>query len=710
MNHLLSEKSRKFCLSASVLAIAAASPALAQTTVLTPGQNYDLNTATDSVVEVPTGMTAYYNSGVGWALPGGVTLINYTTYMSSESSAVFNWWDGCCRFNAPVITVDSGATLHFVGQTSVPYDWYSGGTNLQSMINATGDVVFEKIGAGNELEIVGNNKFLGNVTLLDGAVVQIGWDWSSINATSTFGPNTHFDLQGASIFTLNPSGTGIFSGTMASSSAASFVLKSGALAMNGQSNAFDGTVTINSGATFIVGDSTHSSAAFGNAAKTAIINVSSTTASLSGYGTINGIVTNHGIVTAGGTSGVNGNLTINGSYTQVSTGQLYTAFSPSGVSGLIVNGNTSLAGELIISIGQGTYGNAVYPLVTVNNGTFSGSFTTVSTNGNVAGALVGVAKTSNGYSIVTQKGSAAQVFGHLVYADRTALTNFVGSLYDVMAITPATGAKLDSWVTPIGEIENLGRDGQGYDQKTYGISMGTMHRFERHGGVVGVAFSYRHGNMTVKNDPATASTNGYDFAVYGGADVNALRFEGNAFYNLYDAATKRPMGAYGTSSADQNGYAFGASGQISHDMFASRLSPYVRGMYARVHLEAAAETGSDYYNLRHAGISVNTFAVDLGMKVHLLRAQPDRRFKLDADVAWRYDLSDPGETVVGGFVSVPDSSSVAFWKGDSKNALRVGLNAAGQITDKLEIYSRLDGTVTSYRRAGELSLGIKYKL
>ncbi|GAA0587275.1 autotransporter outer membrane beta-barrel domain-containing protein [Rhizomicrobium electricum] len=706
MSQVFKHNSRRLWLSASVLALAVAGPALAQTTVLTPGQNYDLNTATDTVVEVPTGMTAYYNSGVGWALPGGSTLLNYTSYMSSENSAPFNWWNGCCRFNAPVITVDSGATLRFVGQTSVPYDWYSGDPWLNSMINATGDVVFEKVKSGSELELIGTNKFLGNVTLLDGAVVQMGWDWSSINATTTFGPNTHFDLQGVSTLTLNPGGTGVFNGTMAADSTATFFLKSGSLTMNGQSTAFAGTAKINSGATLVVGDSTHSSATLGNAAKTAIINVSSTTASLSGYGTINGIVTNNGVVTAGGTKGVNGNLTINGSYTQASTGQLYTAFSPTGVSGLVVNGNATLAGDLIISIAEGSYGNAVYPLVTVNGGTLSGSFTTVSTNGNVAGAMVGVAKTAGGYSIVTQKGSAAQVFGHLVYSNRTALTNFVGSLYDVMSITPASGAKVDTWITPIGEIENLSRDGQGYEQKTYGLRMGALHRFENHGGVVGAAFSYRHGNMTVKDDPATSSSNGYDFAVYGGADVNALRFEGSAFYNVYDASTKRPMGTYGTAAADQSGYAFGASGQISHDMFGSRLTPYVRGMYARVHLAAASETGSDYYNLRHDALSANTFAVDLGMRVHVMRAE---HIKVDADLAWRHDLSDPGETVTGGFVTTPDSSSVAFWKGDSKNAFRAGVNVAGQVTDKLEIYGRLDGTVTSYRRAGELAAGVKYR-
>jgi len=383
--------------------------------------------------------------------------------------------------------------------------------------------------------------------------------------------------------------------------------------------------------------------------------------------------------------------------------------TPSGVSGLTVNGNMKADGELVINIASGTYGNGVYPLLIVSGGSISGSFSTVSTSGNVGDVIVGLQQTSAGFTIVTEKGSSQQVYGHLAYANRTALTNFVGSVYDAMAMTPTSGAKVDTWITPIGEIENISRDGQGYDQKTYGISLGALHRFAGHGGVIGGAFSYRHGNMTINDDTATAGSNGYDLAVYGGADVNSLRFEGSLFYNVFDAKTKRPMGAFGTSQADQNGFAYGASGQISHDMLGSRLTPYVRGTYARVDLGAASETGSLQYDLKHSAIHVNTFVTDLGIRAHLLRPLPDQRFKIDVDVAWRYDLSDPGETVEGGFANFSSGTSVSYWKGDSKNALRVGLNASGQVTDQIEGYTRIGGILTSHRRAGELAVGVKYK-
>jgi uncharacterized protein with beta-barrel porin domain len=315
-----------------------------------------------------------------------------------------------------------------------------------------------------------------------------------------------------------------------------------------------------------------------------------------------------------------------------------------------------------------------------------------------------------GYDVLAEGSSATQVYGHLAYANRSALTNFVGSLYDAMATTSASGAKIDVWLTPIGEIENLGRDGLGYEQKTYGVSMGGMHRFESHNGVVGAAFSYRHGNLSVKNDPATASSNGYDLALYGGADVNALRVEASAFYSIADASTKRPMGSDGTSFANQTGYAYGISGQISHDMFQSLVTPYVRATYARHHWGAATEAGSGDYDLRHDAINANTLAVDLGIRAHLLRQGPDQRFKMDVDLSARHDLSNPGETVMVGFANIPGATGISYWRGDSKNSLRLGLNAAGRITDQIEAYTRVGGTLTSHRRAGELAIGVKYKL
>jgi len=694
--------------SVSALAIMAAAPASAQTTVLTSSSsNYDLLThaGTDQYVEVSSGTNAYLirgdsygysNSGNPVAATGGVDVL-YTigggwqngigSAGSGDGSSDLSWF--YVPSNAPAIKVDSGATLTVAGKevTGSDEQFY-----FYSMFKGNGgDVSF---GEG-KWTLWGSNNFT-DLTLLNNARLRFGGiyePWGCCGG-GTSGSNT-------------------VSGWLAGASTSILQVDGGSLTMNGVNTAahtYIGTVNVNSGGTFTVGDSSHMSTVFGDpVGKTAQINVNGT-GILSGYGTIYGNVTNSGVIQPGGTSGVTGGLTINGNLTLTDNSILRTSMSPAGVNGLTVNGNMVAAGEMDIDIASGDYGNAVYQILSVNGGTITGAgFSRILTTGSTGDVIAGLLGTSSGYSIVTEKGSAAQVYGHVFYANRLALTNFVGSLYDAMAMTPSSGAKIDTWATVNGGIVNLGRGGLGFDEKSYGLSVGGMYRFENHGGVIGAAFSYRRGNMSVKGDTATASTDGYDFGIYGGAEVNRTRFDGSAFYSINTADTSRPMGSYGTSMSSGKGYSYGVSGEISREVFSGLMAPYVRGMYARVHLAAAAESGSLQFDLQHDGMNANTFVTDLGLRVHLLRPKEDERIKLDANFAWRYDLSDPGESASVSFANFSSGSNAFFWKGDSKHALVVGLDGTSQVANGLEVYGRLNGILTSYRRAGELSLGVKYK-
>lgn len=169
------------------------------------------------------------------------------------------------------------------------------------------------------------------------------------------------------------------------------------------------------------------------------------------------------------------------------------------------------------------------------------------------------------------------------------------------------------------------------------------------------------------------------------------------------------MGTFGTSTTDESGWVWGLSGQISRNLFSGLVAPYIRGTFARVHQRSATEAGSTQYDLDYDAIHANTAEVDVGVRVHVLRPQPERNIKLDVDVALRHDFSDPGETVTGGFANMAGSPFTNYWKGDSQNAIRGGVNLASQITDQLEVFGRLDGTFTLYRRAGEISFGAKYR-
>ncbi len=696
------------CLTASALAIAAAMPAMAQTTVLTSASsNYDLLThaGTDQYVEVSSGTHAYMmlgdshgysNSGNPSApVPAGGVAILYSLGgwwqngigSTGSNGSSLGWF--YVPSNAPVIKDDSGAVVTVAGAEtlgSAPEFYYWG------MFNSNGGEV--QFGEGR-WTVWGPNHFT-NLTLLNNAKLRSG---------GVFEP---WGCCGSSALT-------VVDGWVAGASTSILEVNGSSLTVNGvadAAHAFTGTVNVKPGGIFVVGDSTHASAVFGDpVGRAAQINVTGT---LTGYGTIYGNVTNGsatagGTINSGGTAGVNGGLTINGNLTLTNNSLVATSMTTTGVSGLVVNGNMIAAGELDVTIAPGNYGTGVFPLLAVNGGTITGAFSRVKTFGSVGDVVTGLLQSPTGFTIVTEKGTSAQVYAHVVYANRMAITNFVGSVYDAMAMTPSSGAKIDTWVTPIGQIENISRSGQGYEQKTYGLSAGAMHHFERHGGVVGLAVSYRHGDLSVKDSADAARTNAYDFAIYGGAEVNSIRFDGTAFYSLLSADTKRDMGNYGHPIASQDGYVYGGSAQISRDLLHGLLTPYVRGMYSRNHLAAGKETGSDIFALKHYALNLNTFVVDVGARAHLLNPEPGRRIKVDAGLAWRHDLSDPGETVNVTMANFAGGDNTYFWRGDSKNAAVVDVSATGNVTDQMEVFGRLGGTFTSHRRAGELSLGVKYK-
>jgi len=146
MTKTFAVNSRSLWLSVSVLAIVAAGAASAQTTVLTSSSsNYDLlaNAGTDTAVELSSGTNGYFilgdsggssNSGnPRTAVPaGGVGILStvggYWQYaVAHNGSSMSNNWI-LTNSNAPMIIVDSGATLTFVGSETYGLSdtWHNG--------------------------------------------------------------------------------------------------------------------------------------------------------------------------------------------------------------------------------------------------------------------------------------------------------------------------------------------------------------------------------------------------------------------------------------------------------------------------------------------------------------------------------------------------------------------------------------------------------
>jgi uncharacterized protein with beta-barrel porin domain len=305
----------------------------------------------------------------------------------------------------------------------------------------------------------------------------------------------------------------------------------------------------------------------------------------------------------------------------------------------------------------------------------------------------------------------------MVSIDRNDLTNFNYALYDVIESgQPSTGAAVAAkdgevrvWAAPFGSVNNVGNEGVGFNVKTAGLIGGVEYRLTDYNATIGVAASYSKGWVDVDNEDTSAGKDTYNVALYGGADVQNARIDGTFFYNSYSSSIKRDLGSNGTAKSSPDGFAWGGSVQVSRSLFGDLITPYVRGVFARVHQDAVTETGADLLALKYDALNYNTFVSDLGFRIHVVNPTPDDKTQVEVKLAIEHDFSDAGEKVTGAFAELTGSSFTYKWDGNNANALLVGVEYGNEVIDGLNIYARLNGRFTTDQRAGDLTIGARYR-
>ncbi len=749
-------KTIRTLLGVTVSALAIAAGANAQTLVLPGGFNtvtmtpdsgntgtlvtFNSNpTTTYSTIEIGNGIKAEVVSNwaaANWAVGDNTALVMQTLTLPTNQLSNWSGLSTCangslaynstsCLNHAPTIQVDKGGTLILGGvqtNASMTNPW-----GFESDVHADGDVLIEDAGspswAGKHLgaQIVGTNYFGGNLTLAPNALATFGLSWAA--AQTEFGPNTNIILGDASVMDLWLPGAG--SATMGGNlqGTGTLQLDAGTLYINGQNTAatpFHGNLNARPGSTVVIGDASHPGAIVGDPGNVhnytlTLAGTMSGGATLRGFGTIAGNLVNTSSVVQPGYGSTLGTLTVQGNYSQDGIGTLKVQVTPDGTSSLHVLGNAAINGTLNIAIAPGAYKTQVYNIIQVD-GTMTGDFSSIVPD-SVQGAIAAVTRTDHGYAVVTQvvqgaSATAPVVVGHLADANRLNNYYLVGALYDQIALDTARnsteiGHNKYAWVEGFGHLSSVSRNDVGYHTDTEGIRGGVEYRNEANA-TIGLAASWSTENLKAKG-PSTAEIDTWHVAAYGGYDVQYVRLDGVLFYDTYDTTTKRDFGTDGVAETAPGGYSYGASIQASKSVLNDLLTPYIRGIFSRQHVDAAVETGAPLLNLRYLADNANTFVADLGFRINPLRNYPDSKTKLLVTVAIEHDFSPLGETVNGTFPVANGQSWFYYWRGDSENTALVGVDVARQLTDKLEVSGRVNGRVSLYQTSGEVALHAAYK-
>ncbi len=723
------------------------------------GANYNLDTGSNAFGTYTTCPASVTVASGTAEIIGGATYAGYIGTVQNDGRVPIFDFNGAVDTtgNSPQggvivgpVTVASGATLVLGGQQSVYFGTYAPTNNL---LNDSGNLIVEGNGGfagnSNQWALLGTNTVLGNLTLEAGANFRIG-EYYNQPATATFGSysaggeyaastinfgaNTNVALQGATgagndtLLFLNLNAPAVIGGYLSATAQSEVWLHAGTLTVNGANttaNPFVGTLQLDPGTTFIVGDSTHPGAVFGDPnhtdGSTETLNIARTTGTadtLMGYGTIYATVNNAGVVTPGGTPGTLGTLTVS-QYVQTSVGILNIEVSPTGASELKVLGSATLAGTLNLKIDPGAYGNAVIPIISA--GSITGSFSNINTSGSAA---AGLAITPTGYDVVTELTSSAQVFGHLLDSDATHVNAFADTIYDTLSdASPSNASKSDMgngnsiWLQPYGSTSRVSQDGSGYSTSGGGLTGGWVH--QTHGAwnglpgisnaAAGVAVSYGHDALKTDSDATEAGTNTFDGAVFAGFDLENAHVDGMFFYNIYKSDLVRNLGAGGAIASTPKATTEGGSLQISGSLVNNMIVPYLRATYADIDQTAVTEQGSNLLALSVDGIQKDFFYTELGVKLHP-DLSPVAGVHPEVTLAVQHNFTyHPGDEVIGQFANLSGSPFTYAWKGDQATAGLVGLNLTSDVAAHLQVFGKIDGRFTINGSTGDLRVGAKYQ-
>ena len=686
--------------------------------------SYKIDTGSPPTINIAAGAQAILiPDGQQWAAKAGEIILyadNNNLFGVGTSSPFGGSGAGS------VITSGKGSTLTVLGNQTLGWGpWWA----MSNMLNLQGNLVIQG-DTGNNFNLVGTNTILGDLTLLTGATLNAGENWGATSQL-IFGATTDVSLATNTTWYWNEGSgnTSTIGGMIAAvDPTAKIELASGTLVLNGQNTdaaPFLGTFTLDPGATLMIGDAAHATAIFGDPnntnGSTQTLNVTrsptGTAAVLEGYGTIYASVLNpSGVVIPGG-GNTPGTLTVS-NYTQGATGTLVINLTPQGASQLKSLGPVTLGGTLDLAIAAGQYGTAIYPVI--SGSSITGSFASTITTGNAGGAIAGMVSTATGLSIVTEAagdpGDGAPIYGHLVSANRSAVSDFNRDVFDVIETNDAVsgasrasyGNGLAAWVEPIGRLAHVSHDGVSYDTSSGGVEFG----FDKHaneGVVLGVAAGWAKESLDTVDDLANADTSRYNLAVYGGINLQYARLDADIFYNHYDSDVTRTLGTAGSALASVQGNLFGGSAQISQGIYNNLLVPYIRGSYFNGRQSSATESGSaGPLALTIGQINGGYVIGDAGLRIHPAALFGNGNLRPEIDLAVEHDFSTRDEQVTGGFATLSSTPFTWSWKGNQDTSALAGVSLNANLTPQIEVFGKLEGRFTSYEQAGEISAGARY--
>ena len=352
-------------------------------------------------------VTGALSNTTGVTLSGGTMNLNSTSAVNSSADMTVS--SGSLNVNENITVADftsSSGTITTIASGRMLT--VNPGTANNDIYGLAGSGGFKKMGSVRSI-LRGSHSYTGETRVTEGIlqlasggsinsstdlIIESGAEFDldeSITAASLADAG-NVDVASSKVLTINGSGTKTFSGRLRGSGGFTYS-GSGVMTFRGN-NDISGPIAFNSGTIYAGTADDSSTTIFSN-------NITLAGATLGGGGRLGGNVTSSGGSLAPGNS--IGTLTIDGNLELDNTTTTTIEFDPSSADKVVVSGDITIDGSLVLEPASGTYVDATFTIFDGSGGsgnTLSGLFASVTTNNS---SNLGSATTSVTYDTINRK-------------------------------------------------------------------------------------------------------------------------------------------------------------------------------------------------------------------------------------------------------------------------------------------------------------------
>ncbi len=351
----------------------------------------------------------------------------------------------------------------------------------------------------------------------------------------------------------------------------------------------------------------------------------------------------------------------------------------------------------------------------------------------VLGTLTGLDTVQGPKALNALSGEPYADFGTMMAYGSSAFMNMLGQQMATTHGAPAAGTRQalaqacdaeecdatgpwSAWVSAVGGLGSVQGNGNA-STLTYnfgGGAAGLDYRFDPRF-LAGVAAGYTAGSLWADSFQGRGWSNGVAVAAYGSFTQAALYVDALAGYAHFDNRLQRQISfpglqrtANGSTQANQ---AFGqieAGYKLPVGIANASVTPFARLQLSTTTQDGFSEWGASSIDLTAAAQTTTSARGVLGVDLaNSFDLGDTRTLDLDLRLGWSHEYADTGRPMTATFAGAPGNPFTVYGATPQRDAAAIGFRAQTKVSDRVQLYLRYDGEISSESDTHSLNAGVR---